>query len=226
MAIFKRTTAIDVDLAHKIETAESEYLRSRVESLAEVSGNPYGAHVFSNAGFPCFQVSASPSPVFNRIYGELASDPLPVLKLLKASAEHSAVTPLIGKPSAIEQYAHVGETRLVRLRGGTHLQFACAIEKVVLSCQSFEIEKVTSKTLADFADLHAGAFHPKQELRLLNQASFAGLAPNGRLGSKEAWLPLGRCDRAGQLPKSPKSATCRFNSTPCASTISPGRKLR
>ncbi|KAB5619723.1 GNAT family N-acetyltransferase [Pseudomonas putida] len=172
---------MDVDLAHKIETAESEYLRSRVESLAEVSGNPYGARVFFNGDFPCFQVSASPSPMFNRIYGDLAGDPLSVLKLLEASAEHSAVTPLIGKLSAIEQYAHVGETRLERLRGWTHLQFVCAIEKGVLSCQSIEIEEVTSQTLSDFADLHACAFHTKPELRLLNQASFAGLTPNGRL---------------------------------------------
>jgi len=41
--------------------------------------------------------------------------------------------------------------------------------------------------------------------------------------SKEAWLPLGRCDRAGQLPKPPKSATSRVNGIPCPSSIPPGR---
>lgn len=172
---------MDVELAHKIEAAESEYLRSRVESLAGVSGNPYGARVFFNGDYPCFQVNASPSPMFNRIYGDIARGPQAVLKLLKDSAEHSTVTPLIGKPSALEQYVFVGEARLERLRGWTHWQFACAIEKVDLSRHSFEIEEVTSKTLALFADVHAGGFHTKPEHRLLNQASFAGQTSNGRL---------------------------------------------
>lgn len=172
---------MDVELAHKIEAAESEYLRSRVESLAEVSGNPYGARVFFNADFPCFQVKASPSPMFNRIYGDIASDPQAVLKLLNESAERSAVTPLIGKSSALEQCAVLGEARLERLRGWTHLQLGCAIEKVVLSRHSFEIEEVTPKTLGLFAEVHAGGFHTKPEHRLLNQASFAGQMPDGRL---------------------------------------------
>ena len=172
---------MDVELAHKIEAAECEYLRSRVENLADVSGNPYGARVFFNADFPCFQVKASPSPMFNRIYGDIASDPLAVLKLLNESAERSAVTPLIGKSSALEQYAILGEERLERLRGWTHLQLACAIENVVLSYHSFEIEEVTPKTLALFAEVHAAGFHTKPEHRLLNQASFAGQRPDGRL---------------------------------------------
>ncbi|WP_438301909.1 GNAT family N-acetyltransferase [Pseudomonas sp. NMS19W] len=172
---------MDVELAHKIEAAESEYLRSRVESLAVISGNPYGARVFFNADFPCFQVNASPSPMFNRIYGDITSDPQAVLNLLNESAERSTVTPLIGKSSALEQYVVVGDARLERLRGWTHLQLACAIEKVVLSRHSFEIEEVTSKTLALFAEVHAGGFHTKPEHRLLNQASFAGLVPDGRL---------------------------------------------
>ncbi|MEX3776561.1 GNAT family N-acetyltransferase [Pseudomonas sp. MYb118] len=172
---------MDVELAHKIEAAESEYLRSRVESLAEISGNPYGARVFFNADFPCFQVKASPSPMFNRIYGDIASDPLAMLKLLNESAERSAVTPLIGKSSALEQCVVLGEARLERLRGWTHLQLVCAIEKVVLSRHSFEIEEVTPNTLALFAEVHAGGFHTKPEHRLLNQASFAGQMSDGRL---------------------------------------------
>lgn len=172
---------MDVELAHKIEAAEREYLLSRVESLAGVSGNPYGARVFFNADFPCFQVKASSSPMLNRIYGDLAGDPLAVLKLLTDSAEHPTATPLIGKPSTLEQYAFVGEARLERLRGWTHLQFACAIEKVAVSRHSFEIEEVTSETLALFADVHSSGFHTKPEHRQLNQASFAAQTPNGRL---------------------------------------------
>lgn len=172
---------MDVELAHQIEAAESEYLRSRVQNLAGISGNPYGARVFSNGDFSCFQVNASPSPMFNRIYGDSARDPQALLKLLKDSAEHSVVTPLIGKLSALGPYSLVGEAQLERLRGWTHLQFACAIEKVVLSRHSFEIEEVTSKTLAQFADVHAGGFHTKPEYQLLNQASFAEQTSSGRL---------------------------------------------
>ena len=172
---------MDVELAHKIEAAESEYLCSRVENLAQVSGNPYGARVFFNAGFPCFQVSASPSPMFNRVYGDITDAPLAVLKRLRESSGYSTVTPLIGKPSALEQYAFVGGARLERLKGWTHLQFACAIEKVVLNRHSFEIEEVISNTLTQFADVHAEGFHTKPEHRLLNQASFAGLTHKGRL---------------------------------------------
>ena len=54
---------MDVGMAHAIETAESEYLCSRVESLSRISGNPFGARVFFNEAFPCFQVKASPSPM-------------------------------------------------------------------------------------------------------------------------------------------------------------------
>lgn len=172
---------MDEEQAHRIEAAERDYLRSRVESLVGVSGNPYGARVFFNAHIPCFQVSASPSPMFNRIYGDITTDPLAVLNLLNESAEHSTVTPLIGQPSALGQYALVGEVRLERLKGWTHLQFACDIEKVVLRCHSFEVEEVTPKTLTQFAAVHADGFRTKAEHRQLNQASFAGLTPNGRL---------------------------------------------
>jgi GNAT superfamily N-acetyltransferase len=179
--ISKKDNNMDVELAQGIEAAESEYLRSRVERLAAVSGNPYGARVFSNAGFPCFQVKASPSPMLNRIYGDIANHPQAVLKLLNESAAHSTVTPLIGAPSALKPNAVVGESTLERLRGWTHLQLVCAIEKAVLSEHSFEIEEVTSQTQALFADVHAGGFHTRPEHRLLNQASFAGQTPDGRL---------------------------------------------
>lgn len=172
---------MDVELAYKIEAAESEYLYSRVESLSRVSGNPFGARVFSNEAFPCFQVKASPSPMLNRIYGDSTGTPQPLLRLLKESTEYSTVTPLIGKVSTLEQCAFVGEERLERLRGWTHLQLTCPIEDVALKHHSFEIEEATSHTLTDFAAVHASGFHTKPEHRQLSQASFAGLMSNERL---------------------------------------------
>ncbi len=172
---------MDVGLAHAIEAAESEYLCSRVESLSRVTGNPFGARVFSNEAFPCFQVKASPSPMFNRIYGDGTGRPQPLLSLLMESADYSTVTPLIGKASTLEQYAFVGERRLERLRGWTHLQLACAIKDVVFSHHSFEIEEATSDTLPEFAAVHADGFHTKPEHRRLGLAAFAGLLSNERL---------------------------------------------
>ncbi|WP_029615973.1 GNAT family N-acetyltransferase [Pseudomonas sp. PAMC 25886] len=172
---------MDVELAHAIEVAESEYLCSRVESLSRVSGNPFGARVFSNGTFPCFQVKATPSPMFNRIYGDSTGNPQSLRNLLKESAAYSTVTPLIGKASALEQYAFAGEQRLERLRGWTHLQLACPIEDAVLTPQSFDIEEATSDSLPEFAAVHASGFHTKPEHRQLSQASFAGLMANDRL---------------------------------------------
>ncbi|MBU6957071.1 GNAT family N-acetyltransferase [Pseudomonas sp. CVAP len=172
---------MDIGMAHAIEAAESEYLYSRVESLSRVSGNPFGARVFFNEAFPCFQVKASPSPMFNRIYGDSTGRPQSLLSLLKESAEYSTVTPLIGNASTLEQYAFAGEGRLERLRGWTHLQLVCSIEDVVLNHHSFEIEEATSHTLPEFAVVHASGFHTKLEHRQLSKASFAGLMSNERL---------------------------------------------
>ncbi|MBC3303091.1 GNAT family N-acetyltransferase [Pseudomonas sp. SWRI18] len=172
---------MDVEMAHAIEAAESEYLCSRVESLSRVSGNPFGARVFFNDAFPCFQVKASPSPMLNRIYGDSTGSPQSLLSLLKESAEYSTVTPLIGKASTLGPYAFAGEGRLERLRGWTHLQLACSIDDVVLNPHSFEIEEATSQTLPEFAAVHASGFHTKPEHLQLSQDSFAGLMSNERL---------------------------------------------
>lgn len=50
----------------------------------------------------------------------------------------------IGKASTLEQFALVGEKRLERLRGWTHLQLACTIENVVLNHHSFEMKRFLS----------------------------------------------------------------------------------
>jgi len=172
---------MDVAMALEIEAAEREYLSLRVENLSQITGNPYGARVFFNGDVPCFQVRAAPSPMFNRIYGDSAGESQAVLNLLRQTTEYSTVTPFIGKPSVLEQYTHIAGSRFERLKGWTHLQFACAIESVVLNRHSFEIEEVTPQTLPEFADIHAGGFHAKPEQRLLNQASFAGFTPSERV---------------------------------------------
>ena len=172
---------MDAGMAHAVEAAESEYLCARVESLSRVSGNPFGARVFFNEAFPCFQVRASPSPMLNRIYGDSTGSSQSLLNLLKESAEYSTVTPLIGKASTLEQYAFVGGERMVRLRGWTHLQLACSIEDVILNHHSFEIEEATSQTLPEFAAVHASGFHTKPEHLRLSHASFAGQMSNERL---------------------------------------------
>ena len=172
---------MDVDRARAIEAAESEYLYSRVESLSRISGNPFGARVFFNEAFPCFQVKASPSPMLNRMYGDSTDGPQLLVSLLKESVEYSTVTPLIGKASTLGQTAFVGGARLERLRGWTHLQLACSIEDVFLSPHSFDIEEATPRTLPEFTAVHASGFRTKPEYLPLSQALFAGMLSNERL---------------------------------------------
>lgn len=172
---------MDIGLAHEIEAAERQYLCARVENLLRIEGNPYGARVFSNGDAACFYVQATPSPMFNRIYGDNPGEPQAVLSLLKASAAYSTVTPLIGKAPAMQPYAELAGASLEKLKGWTHLQFACAIDNGVANRHPFEIEEVTPQTLAEFAEVHAGGFRTKPELRELSQASFAGHGPDERM---------------------------------------------
>lgn len=172
---------MDVARALEIEAAEREYLSSRVENLSRIIGNPYGARVFLNADFACFQVKAASSPMLNRIYGDSVGEPRTVLSLLKQSAEYSTVTPLIAKPSALKSYAELAGCRLERLKGWTHLQLACAIEHISVTPHAFDIEEVTPHTFPEFAAVHAAGFHTRPEQRLLNQASFVGPASAERM---------------------------------------------
>lgn len=119
--------------------------------------------------------------MYNRIYGDTADESQAVLSLLKQTAKYSTVTPFIGKPSVLGQYAHMAGSRLERLKGWTHLQFACDIQSTILSRHSFEIEEITSQTLPQFAGIHAGGFHTEPEQRLLSQASFAGFTSSERV---------------------------------------------
>lgn len=119
--------------------------------------------------------------MLNRVYGDSTARPKSLLNLLKEFAEYSTVTRLIGKAPTLEQHAFVGEMRLERLMGWTHLQLACPIENVVFNHYSFEIEEATSQTLPEFAAVHAIEFHTKPEHLQLSQASFAGLMSNERL---------------------------------------------
>nr|WP_276616228.1 GNAT family N-acetyltransferase [Pseudomonas syringae] len=172
---------IDIEMALKIEAAEREYLCSRVKNLSLINGNPYGARVFFNEEFPCFQVKATPSPMLNRIYGHTTDEPQAILNLLRKSAEHSTVTPMIGKPSTLVQHIHMGDGCLERLRGWTHLQLACVVEGIILNQHSFEVEEVTPQTLPEFADIHAGGFHTKPDQRMISQASFLAKISNDRM---------------------------------------------
>ncbi|WP_310364119.1 GNAT family N-acetyltransferase [Pseudomonas brassicacearum] len=172
---------MDVAKALEIEGAEREYLQARVENLARIAGNPYGARVFSNGVFACFQVQATPSPMLNRVYGDISVAPQAILDLLAQTTAYSTVTPIIGKISTFEPFVNVVDRQLERLKGWTHLQLACAIEHVVLTPHAFEIEEVTSQTLPAFADIHASGFRTKLAQRPINQASFAGLHSNESL---------------------------------------------
>lgn len=172
---------MDIEMALKIEAAEREYLCLRVRNLSLIDGNPYGAKTFFNEEFSCFQVKATSSPMFNRIYGDNESKPQAILNLLRQSAEYSTVIPLVGKSSTLGQYVHMGDERLERLRGWTHSQLSCAVKDVVLSRHAFEVEEVSPQTLPEFTDIHANGFHTKPDQRELIRASFLANISNDRM---------------------------------------------
>ncbi|HXR02261.1 MAG TPA: GNAT family N-acetyltransferase [Pseudomonas sp.] len=172
---------MDVETALRIEAAERDYLRTRVQNLTRIAGNPYGAEVFSNAGQACFQVTASPSPMLNRIYGDSTHEPQAIVDLLARSVDCSAVTALIGPPSSLEHNVCMAGRQLQRLKGWTHLQLACAIEQTLVSDHPFDIEQITPQTFRAFAQIHADGFHTKAAQRLVNQASFEGLQADDSL---------------------------------------------
>ena len=166
---------MDVIKATAIETAEREYLRARVYHLAQIEGNPYGARIFANGNFPCFQVKAAPSPMFNRIYGDASAEPQAIVELLEQNAAYSMVTPYFGPPSSLEPCLSVAGRRLERLKGWTHLQLACGIEHAVHGQHAFDIEEATPQSLLAFTALHASGFHTKPAQRAASQASFGDL---------------------------------------------------
>jgi predicted GNAT family acetyltransferase len=171
---------MDARQAIEIEAAECDYLRSRVESLSHIEGNPYGAQLFSNRDFPCFLVKATTSPMLNRIYGDSLADPQGMRDLLKRSAEYSAIIPMIGKLVNLKQSASLAGSQLDRLKGWTHLQFGCQIENAVAKPHSFHIEEVTVRSISEFASLHADSFKTNPSVRSLNRASFEGLLSDER----------------------------------------------
>jgi GNAT superfamily N-acetyltransferase len=171
----------DVTVALEVEAAEREYLQARVENLIRIDGNPFGARVFYNGSWSCFQVEAAPSPMLNRIYGDRLVDPQSILHLLKKSGACSTATPLIGTLSTLEARLSIEGGWLERMRGWTHLQFACPIEGMMLSNHDFIVEEVTPQTICAFADVHASGFHTKPAHRLVNQASFETWTPDDSL---------------------------------------------
>lgn len=156
----------------EIEAAEREYLCARVANLARMDGNPYGASVYLNGDVPCFQVKAASTPMLNRIHGDPLAAPEAIVALLGRSRECATVTPATGPLASLPAELCLAGHRLKRVRGWTHLQFACAVGQANHHRHQVEIEEVTSQTLPAFAELHGSGFRASPAQRVLNLASF------------------------------------------------------
>ena len=71
-----------------VEAAVAEYLGWRVQTLAAIAGNPHGAALRAEGGLRAFLVRDNPSPMFNRICGEMAGEPDAFKALLEWFARH------------------------------------------------------------------------------------------------------------------------------------------
>ncbi|MBD8574347.1 GNAT family N-acetyltransferase [Pseudomonas syringae] len=172
---------MDAHMTLAIETAEKEYLRARVENLARIAGNPYGARVFASNGLEGFDVQASPSPMLNRVYADSEAHAEALVERLAGCGSSSIVTPLTGTPASLAPFCLMAGRQLERLKGWTHLQFVSPIEQAVLKAHDFAIEPATEQTLAAFTALHASGFHTRPALLAVNQASFTGQGPSDAL---------------------------------------------
>lgn len=172
---------MDTALAFAIETAEKEYLRTRVENLTHIAGNPYGAWVFASGGLEGFHVQASPSPMLNRVYASSEADVEALVDRLVRSSAQSTVTPLTGAPKSLAPCRLMAGRQLERLKGWTHLQLVSPIEQAVVNAHNVDIEHATGPDLTAFTALHASGFHTRPALLAVNQASFTGKGPGGAL---------------------------------------------
>lgn len=165
-----------------VDDALAEYLQWRVATLAAIAGNPYGAAVRSEGGLSAFLVRDNPSPMFNRICGDVLGDPQALAGLVDWFARHGcpatvAVTHRQAAPAEIE----VGDLRLRRLPGWSHQQFLGPTSGAPAAATSeLRMDPLGSGNFDEFCRIYSDGFRfPSSQLPLL-KAAYAGLLTGTR----------------------------------------------
>lgn len=171
---------MDRSCALALEYAETQYLRARVQGLASLPGNPYGARLLGEPGCGAFVVAGNPSPMMNRVHGDRAQDARRLVDLLQNCVAYAPAIALIAEPARVAPALELEGQPLQRLKGWTHGQLFAPVDEIVASPSGLEIEPVTASTLEAFCTLHREGFNTPAAARPVNQAAFGGLLNDGR----------------------------------------------
>ncbi|WP_409299683.1 GNAT family N-acetyltransferase [Pseudomonas sp. KCJK8993] len=171
---------MDRSRALAIEYAENQYLRTRVEGLASMPGNPYRASVQGDSSCGAFLVAEQPSPMLNRVHGDQEQDAGKLASLLQACAACAPAIALVAASARIAPTVDLQGQLLQRLKGWTHGQLFAPVEAIPASPARSDIESVDLSTLESFCALHREAFNTPAAARPVTQAAFSALLDDAR----------------------------------------------
>ncbi|AZC20553.1 GNAT family N-acetyltransferase [Pseudomonas sp. CMR5c] len=171
---------MDRSWALAVEHAENQYLRTRVEGLASISGNPYRASVQGDSSCGAFLVAGHPSPMLNRVHGDQERDAGKLAGLLQACNACNPAIALIAASARIAPTLELQGQLLQRLKGWTHGQFLAPVEAIPASPACSDVESVDLSTLESFCVLHREAFNTPGAARPVTQAAFGALLDDAR----------------------------------------------
>ncbi|MCO7612620.1 GNAT family N-acetyltransferase [Pseudomonas chlororaphis] len=163
-----------------LEYAEAQYLRARVQGVANLPGNPYGANLHGEPGRGAFVVAGNPSPMMNRVHGDWGQQARSLVELLQTCAACAPAIALIAESAKVASTLELEGQPLQRLKGWTHGQLFASMDECVAASSALDIEPVTASTLEDFCALHGESFKTPAAARPVNQAAFGGLLNEGR----------------------------------------------
>ncbi|SEB53332.1 hypothetical protein SAMN05216178_1033 [Pseudomonas saponiphila] len=163
-----------------LEYAEHQYLRTRVQGLANLPGNPHGASLHGEPGCGAFVVAGNPSPMMNRVHGDCGQQAGSLVDLIQTCAAYAPAIALIAESVKVAPALDLQGQPLQRLKGWTHGQLFAPLAEIVAPPSLLDIEPVSDSTLEDFCALHGESFNTPAAARTINQAAFGGLLNEGR----------------------------------------------
>ncbi|BAQ76692.1 GNAT family acetyltransferase [Pseudomonas sp. Os17] len=171
---------MDRHRALALEYAEAQYLRARVQGLANLPGNPYRASLLGEPECGAFVVAGNPSPMMNRVHGDCGQQARSLVDLLQTCAAYAPAIALIAESAKVANTLELEGQPLQRLKGWTHGQLFASVDPRVAPSSALDIEPVTASTLEDFCVLHGDSFKTPAAARPVNQAAFGGLLNEDR----------------------------------------------
>ncbi|QZI71838.1 GNAT family N-acetyltransferase [Pseudomonas protegens] len=163
-----------------LEYAEHQYLRARVQGVANLADNPHGANLLGEPGCGAFVVAGNPSPMMNRVHGDWAQQACRLAELLQTCAACAPAIALIAESAKVAGTLELEGQPLQRLKGWTHGQLFASIDELAPPSSALDIEPVTALNLERFCALHSEGFNTPAAARPINQAAFSGLLNDRR----------------------------------------------